>query len=54
MGSPSKGPTPIPVLPLWQMRITAELVEKSASFINAVRDRELDLRGTAVRLLAWC
>lgn len=27
------------------MRLTAELIEKSASFINAVRDRELDLRG---------
>lgn len=26
------------------MRLTAELIEKSASFINAVRDRELDLR----------
>lgn len=27
------------------MRITAELIDKSSSFINAVRDRELDLRG---------
>lgn len=26
------------------MRLTAELIEKSASFINAVKDRELDLR----------
>lgn len=26
------------------MRLTAELIEKSASFINTVRDRELDLR----------
>jgi hypothetical protein len=27
------------------MRLTADLIERSASFINAVKDRELDLRG---------
>lgn len=28
-----------------EMRLTADLIERSASFINAVDDRELDLRG---------
>ena len=31
------------------MRLTAELVRASPAFINPVKDRELDLRGTSVR-----
>lgn len=30
------------------MRLTADLVDKSASFINAVHERELDLRGNRI------
>lgn len=33
------------------MRLTAELVEKSASFVNALRERELDLRSNRIPMI---
>lgn len=31
------------------MKLTAELIEQAAQYTNAVRDRELDLRGAGMR-----
>lgn len=31
------------------MKLTAELIEQAAQYTNAVRDRELDLRGAGLR-----